>query len=119
MNIDMNTVNIVIVILLAFYGAIKALAPRTQTTADDRFVEKIEAGKRWAAELAPHVWAVVEVLAAQGVIKRESAAKAAEFAKRIEAAHKSPETVAATIAAGMSAADKLTRLDPPEGPASQ
>lgn len=119
MKLDMNTVGIVITILLAIYGALKAIAPKTQTTADDRLVERLEAAKEWAERLAPHVWAVVEVLAASGAINKDSLSKAEEFAKRMETAQKSPETVAATIAAGLSAADKLGRLDPPAGPVSQ
>lgn len=120
-DINMNHVGAAITILFALYGALKAVAPRTATKADDNLVEAIERAKVWVEKLAPHVWAVVEVLAAEGKLP-PGVTKAEEFAKRLVEAQKSPDSLGAALAAGISAFDKLDKdmlPGPPAGPASK
>jgi hypothetical protein len=120
-DINMNTIGALITILFALYGALKAIAPKTATKTDDNAVAMIETAKAWVEKLAPHIWAVVEVLAAEGKLP-PGVTKAEEFAKRLIEAQKSPDHVGAAIAAGLSAADKMGRIptpSPPQGPVSK
>lgn len=112
----------VLVVLLALWEVLKAVAPRTTTKIDDSIVDGVE----WAKGSAPHAWAIAEVLAAQGSIPKVQ--KAAAFALKLREAYLDatgkvlPEKAmkeAEMVAAGLSAADKLTRLDPPPGPPSR
>jgi hypothetical protein len=75
----------------------------------------------WAHAVAPHLWAIVEVLGSKGVIDNTGPSKMNEFMKRLEAeteavhGEKLPSQAAAAaklVAEGLSAADHL--LDPQE-----
>ena len=118
----------IVVALLAVERIIRAIAPLTKSTFDDRIVDGLSSARKWVHRVAPHLWAVVEALTQTGIIKGGSAAKAKEFRERLEKAYamayageKLPTVVAeegGIVAAGLSAADKINRL-PQSAPVSQ
>ena len=126
MKFDMNTIYIIVTVIVALYGIIKVIAPMTKTKLDDAAVAKIENLKAWGHGVAPHLWAIVEVLATRGIIDNKGPAKMNEFLKLLdeesEAIHgeKLPEqaaNAAKLVAKGLSAADHL--LDPTQTPAGK
>jgi hypothetical protein len=110
-------------IFAALFAALKLVAPRTASKIDDDALLALEAIKARAERLAPYIWPVVEVLAKEGKIPADSAEKAKEFAKRLDESMKSHDAIGATIAAGMSALDKLNngrvKFPPMDSPASK
>lgn len=130
-----DNVTLALVVLMVLERIVRAIAPKTETKIDDRIIASLDDARDWAEDMAPHLWAIVETMAAQGAIPK--ARKAALFGMQMkEAYHKAtgkmlPEgaiATAETVAAGISAADKLGRLtgtptasgnpDPQPGPAS-
>lgn len=131
-----DNVTLALVVLMVLERILRAVAPRTETKIDDRILAGFDDARDWAEDMAPHLWAIVEALAAQGAIPK--AQKAALFGMQLkETYHKAtgkllPDGAVAqaeTVAAGLSASDKLTRLavsglaagspDPQSGPASR
>jgi len=111
---ETNTMILIIVALLALEKIVRAVAPLTATTADDKALAAIDSARAWSLQQAPHIWAVIEQLAAIGAIPK--AQKAAEFLLRLKAAYTAavgkaiPEAALAeaqTVAAGLSADAKL------------
>jgi hypothetical protein len=129
-----DNLTLALVVLMTLERIIRALAPKTATTLDDKFIGGLDDARGWAADMAPHLWAVVETLAMSGAIPK--AQKTALFALKIREAYQKATgkllsdgavITAETVAAGLSAADKLDRLptvteggkpaNPPAGPA--
>lgn len=107
--------NIDTILLVVLIGAklLEYIAPKTQTTVDD----KIVSGINWALQHAQGVFNIVDDLTAAGLIKTS---KAEAFRKELQAQYKKvygkdlPETAisaAENIAAGLAAEDhNLKRL---------
>lgn len=123
-HLTVDRLAIIFSLLASALAVLKVIANRTPTTVDDRIVDAAERAKAWVSEVAPDVWAVVEVLAATN--KLEPAKKADEFMRRLEEAHikvngavlpDAAKEHAAVRAAGMSAFDKLNG-DPRAGAVS-
>jgi len=111
---DTQTLTMICVALLVIERIIRTVAPLTATTADDKAVAAIDSARAWSLQQAPHIWAVVEQMAAIGAIPK--AQKAAEFLLRLKAAYAAavgtalPAAAIAeaqTVAAGLSAGAKL------------
>lgn len=108
---------------LSAWQIIKAVAAMTSNKTDDAVVNAVERGVDWARSVSPHIWTIVETLAAGG--KLDKAEKLAEFMRRLDDAsvkitgkNLTVEAKAAAMleAEGMSAADRLMRLDPQPAP---
>lgn len=125
--LTVNHVILVLVILQVVMQALRIMAPKTETKIDDAMVDTIDRAKEWAAGVAPLMWCVVEAAAKQGGLPKMQ--KAAEFLTAVQRAYLEQhgkqlpgeaESVAKTIAAGMSARDKLSKLpDPQSAPGSK
>lgn len=127
---DIQTLTLIFVVLLVLEKIARAVAPMTATKVDDQAVVMIDQARGWSLQQAPHIWAVVEQLAAVGSIPKVQ--KAAEFMLRLKSAYAAatgqvlPEAAAAeaqTVAAGLSAGAKLPAqvmpVNPQPAPASR
>ena len=114
--INPTTVSIAVTFITAIYALIRTMAPKTQTKLDDNFVSLVEKGRVTVNQFALPIWAVVEEMQKSGKISQKS--KFGEYLgmfrdlfRRTHGADmpKELEAEAETLAAGISASDKLQK----------
>lgn len=111
-------VAIVISLLASLYAVLKTIAPKTKTTVDDDVVATVEKGRAWVRDYAAPIWSIVEQLQKAGKLKKVN--KLDEymsiFREAFQEAHNKemPEALEADaklMAQGLSAADKLAKVE--------
>lgn len=86
MQIDYQHVVSFLTGALALYGALRVVAPITQTTKDDELVRAAENTKRWIEGKAPIIWSLVEVASKVGKLP-DSVSKTIYFLELLKKAY--------------------------------
>lgn len=111
-------VAIVISLLASLYAVLKTIAPKTKTTVDDDIVAFVDKARPWVRDFSGPIWALVEQLQKAGKIDKLN--KYGEYMSILREAFKDAfgkelpealETDAKLMAQGLSAADKLAKVE--------
>lgn len=97
-----------------FIAFLKWIAPKTSSKIDDDIVSGIESSKKFAFEMSPYFWAIIEQMEKSGKIQKLN--KPVEFLLLLRKAYKDSfgkelpeqaESIAHNVAAGISAQVKI------------
>jgi len=112
-----ENISLLMVVLVYLFGIFKAIAAKTSNKTDDKIVESIDKYVTWGQEVAPHLWAMVEVASKFKNMTGEE--KKNEFLKILKdkalEVHgkelgEGATSAAKLISEGLSAAEKLSNF---------
>lgn len=118
MNWSTDELTMALILLGYAVMALRYIAPKTKTTADDELLAGIEKAVEWAEQWSPAFWNIAEVAATEGRITK--ARKLMEFRKQMEESYRrihdrempaEAKAAAEMVAGGLSAAHKRDALE--------
>lgn len=113
-----GNVALVVSLIASFYALLKTMAPKTQSTADDKALELIDRARPWIFSFSSLAWSIVESLSKSGKIDKLT--KFSEYMRILKEGFEQAfgkempmalESDAQLIAQGLSAAEKLDKVN--------